>query len=376
MQSIKINFFKTIKFKLAILFSIILFAFSGIIILLFNITINNYLSTRSLDQVPVINQPQPQRQNNEKQKDIRATYSDDLESIQSKSLISLPFLAITSFIIGYYIAGIFLKPLNELNLQIDKLKTDNLGSQIEKFSANEIGKTINSFNEMSLRLQSSFYQQSRFVQDASHELRTPLTIVRTNIETVLDDENASKNELRLSMKDALLELDYVTELANDLLTLSRPQSKNRKIENIVAILSECIGTMTEISDRNNVTLKFICKEKNIPILINKMEFIRAIQNIIDNAIKYSKDSLSPEVIVNVYLSGKKTIIEIKDNGRGIPKDEMNNIFDRFYRVDKSRDRDTGGFGLGLSITKKIIEEHGGDIYVKSEKGETVFSIKL
>ena len=373
----KTDFFKSIKFRLAILFTVILFVFSGLIILLFNVAINNYLSTR---QAPAQTTQQQTQQTapppvNDPGKDVRAKYTNQLESIKQESIYGLIVLAFISLGLGYYISGIFLKPLNKLNTQIDKLKSDNLGSQIENPPENEVGKTINYFNEMSLRLQKSFEQQSRFVQDASHELRTPLTILRTNMETVLDDKNASKEDLRDSMKDALTEIDSATELANDLLALSRPESKLRAKESLQNIIAECVSALKDVSKKQHVSLSLKIKEDSI-VTINKSEVVRAIKNIVENGIKYSKSSKDPKVQILLKRDNNIAILQISDNGIGIPSKDLNKIFDRFYRVDKSRDRETGGFGLGLAITKKIITDHGGKISVASEPGSTTFTIKL
>ena len=372
----KNNFFNSIKFRLAVLFTIILFVFSGIIILLFNVAIDNYLSTRQ-EPAPATSQtqqsvPPPE---NDPQKDARARYTNQLESIKQESVYGLIALAFISLGMGYYISGRFLKPLNKLNSQIDKLKSENLGSQIDNPPSNEVGKTISYFNEMSLRLQKAFDQQSRFVQDASHELRTPLTILRTNIETVLDDKNASREDLRESMQDALSEIDSTTELANNLLALSKPESKLRTIESMESVLAECVSSLKDISKNNHVTVSFKVEE-DLEVKINKSDIVRAIKNIIENGIKYSKGSRVPKVEIVLKKNNKTAVVQISDNGVGIPKEELGKIFDRFYRVDKSRDRNTGGFGLGLSITKKIISDHGGTISVTSKSGKTVFVINI
>lgn len=379
----KISFFKSIKFRLAMTFTVILFVFAGSIILLFNIAINNYLSTRQNPANPpaqteqTTNPPKeqlvPVKDNKD---DLRVKYSNNLESIKTESVYGLIALAFIALGLGYYLAGRFLRPLNELNKQIEKLKSDNLGTQIEKVPENEVGKTISFFNEMSLRLKKAFDQQMRFVQDASHELRTPLTILRTNMETVLDDKNASKDDLKESMSDALQEIDSATDLANDLLALSRPESKIQEKENLIEVVSDVVGSISDMAKKSKVDVSFDHRDEKVIVKINKSEIARAIKNLIENAIKYSNKSKGPKVTVAVIKSGSSAIIEISDNGIGIPKEELGKIFDRFYRVDKSRDRETGGFGLGLAITKKIITDHRGKIVVASDKSETVFTIKL
>ncbi|MEI6222786.1 MAG: HAMP domain-containing sensor histidine kinase [bacterium] len=376
------NFTKTIKFKLAIIFSVVLFLSIGTTIFMFNVAITNYLSTRSPrqeDVAPQVAQGQlpPQQQESEELREVRAVHSNNLESVQSRSIISLVPIAFLSFILGYFLAGRFLRPLNKLNEQIDTLKFDTLGAQIEHIPENEMGKTMQSFNEMSERLQVAFEQQARFVQDASHELRTPLTIVRTNLETVLDDPRASKKEYKESMREVLEELDSVTTLANDLLTLSKPQSVQRTKQDLVVFVQECFIVLQELASRQKVQLRLQCSDKeHLTILANGSELGRAFRNIMENAIKYSQSGKRQDILVLVARKGKKAVVEVQDSGVGIPKADVGKIFERFYRVDKSRDRNTGGFGLGLAITKKIVQEHGGKISVRSKPGETVFTVVL
>jgi signal transduction histidine kinase len=380
MKLIESGFFRSIKFKLAMMFTVILFVFAGTIILLFNMAIDNYLSTRSPQPTPVTavvrNEQQVPAPENDEQREMRAVYSGNLQMIQEKSVISLIPLAAICFMLGYFLAGRFLKPLNDLNRQIDVLKSDNLGIMIQNVPDNEIGRTMRSFNEMSLRLQSSFEQQSRFVQDASHELRTPLTIVRTNLETVLDDPGATENDLKESMREALNGLDDVTGLANDLLTLSSSQSRRMIPADLGDLVRECAGTIKDLAKKMLVTMAVTGAKVDIPVSMNRAEMTRVFKNIIENAIRYSRECKAPRVQIKVSEDGNFGIVEIIDNGVGIPKKDVSRIFDRFYRVDKSRDRETGGFGLGLPIAKKIVTDHGGAISVKSRPGRTVFTVKI
>ncbi|MEI6479852.1 MAG: HAMP domain-containing sensor histidine kinase [bacterium] len=373
MQFFKKGFTKTIKFRLSIVFTIILFVVSGTIILLFNIAIDDYLSTREIGN----NGAEPPPREEVLSDDVRALYSNNLESIKTKSIASLPLLAILYFAMGYCLAGRFLRPLKNLNSQIAELKSNNLGNQIRSVSDDEIGETIASFNEMSVRLRTSFDEQSRFVQDASHELRTPLTIVRTNVESVLDDDTATKENLMESMRNVLIELDSITALANDLLTLSRPQSKIRNEESVTEIMHAVLSSSSDIAKKVDVAITSDILKDDAYIFVNKRDVVRAITNIIDNAIKYAQyGDAESRVFIKSYVLNNNVIIEISDNGPGIPNKDLTNIFERFYRVDGSRQRQTGGFGLGLPIAKKIISEHGGKISAVSSPGKTVFVISL
>ncbi len=367
---------KSIKFRLAMLFSVILFVFAGSIIFLFNITIDNYLSTRAVAPASPPQEQTALRVEETAEQKVRSQYTDDLQTVRDRSIESLFPLALISFALGYYISGRFLKPLEELNTRIDTLKTDTLGSQIEQVPENEIGRTVTSFNEMSKRLQTAFDQQTRFVQDASHELRTPLTIVKTNLETVLDDDQATKADLKTAMTEALSGVDEVTSLANDLLALSRPQSSTRNVEDLNQVLQEIVASFKSLADQHDVHLELHSDERPVMVSINRSELYRALTNLIDNAIKYSKDAEHPHVSITITTSSEHALLQITDNGRGIPAADLDRIFNRFYRVNTARDRETGGFGLGLPIAQKIIIEHGGTVSVRSQPGETCFEVRL
>lgn len=369
----------TFKFRLALTFSAILFVFASTIIVLFTIAIDNYLSTR---QEPSVSTSQPRDETRPKPaKDsidgLRARYSQDLETVQQASVYMLGALAICSLIIGYAVADRFLRPLNKLNTQLGKLSQHNLGAQITDVPRDEFGITIGYFNDMSRRLQQSFVQQEQFIQDASHELRTPLTIVRTTMDTVLDNPRATTAELRTAMEDALRGIDDATTLANDLLTLTQPDTmRDRSIVDINDIVSTIVASYQHIARARSIRIITSLCEKPLPVVIQPLAITRAIRNICDNAFTYVTTAEAPTVTIRTRSYKQHAIITIMDNGPGIPRAYQAKIFDRFVRVDESRDKHTGGFGLGLAISKKIITEHGGTIALRSVPGATTFTITL
>lgn len=371
----KFDIHKSFKFRLALLFSAILFAFASIIIVLFNITINNYLSTRQQPNRTGQQQPQ-QPPKDDKDSALRAQYTKDLETVQQESIYLLGLLAVGSLLIGYFIADRFLRPLNKLNMQIGELSQHNLGSQITEIPDNEFGVTIKYFNAMSQRLKRSFEQQSQFVQDASHELRTPLTILRTNLDTVLDNQKATNAQLRKSMEEALQEIDYATDLANNLLALTKDNTTKNSVFSLNTVVSEIIDKYQHVSKTKSVKIAVLLCNEDIYVTANRLNITRAINNIFDNALKYSAIAKNPLVTVVVSNEHKYASVSIEDNGPGIPKEYHSTIFDRFVRVDESRDRQTGGFGLGLAISKKIITESGGKISLNSKPSKTIFTVTL
>ncbi|MBN2015975.1 HAMP domain-containing histidine kinase [Candidatus Dojkabacteria bacterium] len=385
----KPKFYNSLRFELTLFYSLILFFFTSLFVLGINIYLDLYLRKdpppitmsntefHGVPHGPVVytNLTQEERDR------IREIRYKDLKNVQKLSVMSLIPLAFLSFAIGYYVSGNFLRPLTNLKLQLDNLKDKHLGRQLKVDSDDEIGSLVKSFNEMSLRLKKSFDSQAQFVQDASHELRTPLTIVQTNLDAALDDKNSSRKELKESIKKALRGIKNLTRLTNYLLELSGPEQILKKDYDLRVVVKEQVRSLQNLAHSNGVTLEVKLPKYKVIKKVDKLAFGEAIYNLIDNAIKYSKDAKKPRVVVSVVNSltkGKegKAIITIKDNGRGIPREHQKKIFERFYRVDKSRSRKSGGFGLGLAITKKIIEEYKGTVEFSSNSHGSTFWIKL
>lgn len=210
-------------------------------------------------------------------------------------------------------------------------------------------------------------KQKQFVADASHELKTPLTKIQTNIDVIIDRAVAGKVEKEEYTETLNLISSFnkeMTELTEDLLLLSNTEKSNLAETSINAIVEEIIDQYSEDAEKKGLKISFSTKKKVIK-KVNKNLFKRAVGNLVQNAIRYSDNGE-----IKISLTSDKLVV--KDQGIGIPKDKLTSIFERFYRVDKSRSRKEGGSGLGLSIVKKIIEEHGFSIKAESElkKGST------
>jgi signal transduction histidine kinase len=301
----------------------------------------------------------------------------DLNNIRIITLYSIAPLILLSFAGGYSIASLGLRPLEALNEEMKNKSTKNLGQEIEfEDKGDEISELIKSFNRMSRRLNKSFESQKEFVENASHELKTPLAVIQANLDTALEDDDISKDELIELLKSSKENVKFMDRLTEDLLLLSLLEHKlsSEKV-NLSNLLEILVIESKELVKDKNIEITFSDKCSNCTIKANEVLLQRAFMNILENAIKYSEAS-------NISISlnrDKKGKIEIKvvDNGKGIPKKHINKIFDRFYRVDKSRSKKTGGSGLGLSITKKIIERYNGSVEVQSKVAEgTTFTISF
>ena len=218
-----------------------------------------------------------------------------------------------------------------------------------------------------------------FVANVSHELKTPLTTIKSYTETLIDDELQDKDMGLRFLGVVNNEVDRMTRIVTDLLLLSRidySQTEWRKAPfHIDALVKEVVEKFTLEAEKQQLTLTFE-KSSIIPRFTGDRDRIeQVITNILSNAVKYTPEGGSISVFAGHVLG--ETYIKVKDTGIGIPKDDLDRIFERFYRVDKARSRAYGGTGLGLSIAKEIVEAHGGRITIESKPGEgTTVIIRL
>jgi len=203
-------------------------------------------------------------------------------------------------------------------------------------------------------------------EDVTHELRTPLTTLQSHIEAMIDGVLEANPEHLMSIHEEIIRLGYIVK---DLEHLSRYDSKSSDLKLEKINLSHCITKIINIYEaqfrKKQVSLIF--NKKDIFLNVDKDKMSQVFINLLSNALKYTPTS--GEVVINMKTTLNKVIIEIKDNGVGIDKEDMPFIFERFYRADKSRNRQTGGSGIGLAIVKSIIMAHEGKVYAQSEVGK-------
>jgi two-component system sensor histidine kinase ArlS len=294
----------------------------------------------------------------------------DLENIRQISIYMIFPLVLLSFGGGYLIATVMLKPLDKLNEEIKKKEAENLHEEIEfKDNGDEISQLIKSFNRMSRRLGRSFESQKEFVENASHELKTPLSIIQANLDTILEDKKISKQELSLLLGNSKKQVKVMDSLTEDLLLLSMISSEvDIEKENIVLnnLIQEQVQDLANLAKSKKISIDINLK-KSLTVIGNRVLIGRVISNVVENAIKYSGGR---KVGIKQVHEKESIKLFVEDDGKGIPKDMREKIFERFVRVDKGRSRKEGGTGLGLSIAKQIMKVHGGDIVLdeKYRKG--------
>jgi signal transduction histidine kinase len=216
--------------------------------------------------------------------------------------------------------------------------------------------------------------QKQFVADAAHELKTPLTALKTSVEVSLENKKLSKAAKEV-LQDNLIEIKSLTKLTEDLLSLAQVEDENQFSFSPVSlneVITEAVKQVKPLAEKKEIKISWPPKGANskesFVVLGDKAALIKTLVILIDNAIKYSPRQSKIEL--NLEKKKKQTIIEVIDQGRGIPQDKIDKIFERFYRVEKARTKnEEGGYGLGLAVAKKIIDQHQAAISVESEIGK-------
>ena len=239
-----------------------------------------------------------------------------------------------------------------------------------------MNELICSFNEMMDRLNIAFTGQKQFVENVSHEIKTPLTIIKTNLESITYQKNISKDEMKEAVNTSINSIKFLNNLIDNLLLLSFLNDQKVKLEkvNINQLLKSIIGDVKELAKDKNISISSKIGAEDIIVLGNEILLKRAISNIVENAIKYTKEN--EQVLINSSKDKKNILINVNNFGNVIANQYKEKIFERFFRADKSRSRLTGGSGLGLSIAKEIVNIFKGDITLTTDNKSNTFTIIL
>lgn len=286
-------------------------------------------------------------------------------------------IILITLLLGSKVSRKMLHPIEKMTKTVQDISIQQLDTRLDiKGSQDELKELAETFNEMLDRIQVSYIKQDQFVSDASHELRTPISVIK-GYASLLD--RWGKNDLAIldeSLHAIKTEADNMQDLTEKLLFLAKSDKNQHKIDKESFWLDQLLDEIvkeTKLIDNNHE----ICVNNFQEILISadKKLLKQCIRILVDNSLKFTQDNGTITLIA--FKNRKNIIIEVEDNGMGIPKEDLPYIFDRFYRADKSRTKQSGGSGLGLSIAKWIVEKHHGKITAKSVLGKgTKISISL
>jgi heavy metal sensor kinase len=283
----------------------------------------------------------------------------------------LPTAVLLSAAGGFLLAQRSLSPVGEMAARARQITADSLGGRLPVANPyDELGRLAAVFNATLTRLENSFSELRRFTADASHELRTPLTALRAVGEAALRLDGEDPKSLREALASMLEETRRLTDLVDALLLLARADtdelsSSHPQSIDVVNLVSEVRDTLLILAEEKNQRIDITAEQL---VIRTDRELLRlALLNLVQNAIRYSEAGTA--IRLRIKSQDKMGLIEVMDEGPGIALEHQEKIFERFYRVDKARSRDSGGAGLGLSIARWAIELQGGHIELESEPGD-------
>ena len=283
-------------------------------------------------------------------------------------LIAIPLTLAVAAGAGMFLANRALKPVDKIAQTARQIGESDLSRRIDVNTKDELGRLAATLNEMIGRLEKAFRRQKQFTSDASHELRTPLAVIEAESTLALQKERTS-SDYRQSLGSISQEAKRMSSLIEQLLTLARVDAGKEQWQFTGVNLGRLITDL--ITD-----IEVLCQEKGLGFqsgqtqdLVVKGDEARLrelFMNLLDNAVRYTP--APGTVFVSLGREGQMAVVTVTDTGIGIPAEDIPFIFERFYRVDKSRSRTEGGTGLGLAICKHVAEAHGGKIEVQSQVG--------
>lgn len=298
--------------------------------------------------------------------------------LRNQSVVLAIIFIIIGLLVGFVASALSIRDIRKLKKQLENMK-DGLLGQVELedvfYEVEELTGDINGIFAKAQLLEES---RQEFVSNVSHELKTPITSMKVLSESLMMQENVPVETYREFMNDIVQEIDREAQIINDLLTLVRtdkgPDSLNLENVDMNALMEVILKRLKPLAEKRKIEITYESfREVNADI--DKVKFTLAISNLIENGIKYNVDG--GWIRVSLNADHKNLYIKVADSGVGIPADCVEHIFERFYRVDKARSRDTGGTGLGLAISRNIIVLHKGTINVYSEPGKgTTFTVRV
>lgn len=292
---------------------------------------------------------------------IRDTYIKDINNL-AIGISLLMIIVVVS--ISVFMSQKISKPIIVVSKMTDAIKKGGYDQVLEYDSSIiEIDNLISSINSLAKELDNMEKMRKRLTSDISHELRTPLTSIQTHLEAMIDGIWEPNKDRLISVNEEVIRLNHLINELKKLTQFDREENKLHIVRvNLRDLIKNIIYNYESYALGKNILIE--SNLKDVVINIDKEKISQVIINLISNAIRYTCDD--GKIYISCYEEEHFAKIHVKDNGRGIPKESLDYIFERFYRVDDSRCRKTGGTGIGLTISKSIVDLHRGRIEVISE----------
>jgi heavy metal sensor kinase len=297
--------------------------------------------------------------------------NEAMDQFRWTALIIIPCGIIAAALGGYWISRRALAPVDQIARTARAITAQQLGRRLDvPATGDELQRLSETLNGMLARLETAFAETTRFTADASHELRTPVSLIRTTAEVALRRPRTAE-EYRQALEGILRESERTSGLVQDLLTLTRADAGvdgwSPSRVDLRAIVGDLRGRLATLCAERGLTLHLDVPGQPVLVDGEHAALGRLVVILADNAAKYTP--APGDVRVTVRAAGSAAEIEVADTGIGIAAGDLPRVFERFYRADKARSRESGGAGLGLSIARWIVERHGGRITIESEAGK-------
>lgn len=306
------------------------------------------------------------------------TIEDSLRIFHTKgsSILLVVYILVTGLAI--FLSAQIVRPLKRITRELENTTEGYEWDGLHEDTYAETKQISDAFNKLFSRLRQIDASREEFVSNVSHELKTPLASMKVLADSLVFQENVPVELYEEFMQDIGKEIDRENDIINDLLTLVKmdktAQNLNIRQTNVNALLELILKRLRPIAEKKNVE---VVLESFRPVMaeIDEVKMTLTISNLVENAIKYNKEN--GWVHVSLNADHRFFYIKVADSGIGIPKEDQEHIFERFYRVDKSHSREVGGTGLGLAIARSAVLMHRGSIKVYSEAGEgTTFTVRV
>ncbi|WP_202079825.1 sensor histidine kinase [Caldalkalibacillus salinus] len=292
-------------------------------------------------------------------------------------------LIMTNGLLTYFVSKSILQPVNDLMRAAQEMSNGNLDFHIKPKKKDELGQLAQAFEHMRQKLKASTalqiqYEENRkeLISNISHDLKTPITSIKGHVEGILDGVANTPDKMKRYLQNIHTKSTDMDRLIDELALYSKLDLKRLPFHfeevNLKAFLTDVLEELTVDFEDEGVALSFHAEKApsntSYDVIMDREQIKRVVVNVIHNSLKYMEKD-EKKIRVRLKEHEDQVIVNIQDNGPGIPEEALPYVFDRFYRVDTSRNTKTGGSGLGLAIAKRILEEHRGDMWVESIVGE-------
>lgn len=306
------------------------------------------------------------------------TIRNTIDILSRRALTIELIVILFILLLSLFLSGRLVRPFERITEDINEIRAGYSDEPLSAPAYTETIHIVDAFNQLQKRMQAVDDSRDEFVSNVSHELKTPITSMKILADSLLAQEDVPAEVYRDFMEDIAGEIDREDRIINDLLSLVKLDKRAAKLiistVDINQMIENILKRLRPIARKNDIELTYESM-RAVTAEIDEIKIYNVIMNLVENAIKYNKEH--GWVKVTLDADPQAFVVTVADSGVGIPEDALDQIYDRFYRVDKSRSREVGGTGLGLSIARSVVLMHRGTIDVESRFGEgTLFTVRI